>query len=64
MKVLLFLGIIVVAIIWFIFVVNVWMWNINDIASYYQQGQPAPFWPFFWLALTGAISGTAGAVAK
>ena len=35
--------------------------NVNDISSYYRQGEAAPFWPFFWILLFagGTLGGAA-----
>jgi len=40
------------------------MLNVNDIAKYLAAGQPAPFWPFFWILLFAGGTAFAGSKAK
>lgn len=58
------IAILIFAIAWFIFGVWVIQLNVNDIASYYQQDQAAPFWPFFWIMLFGGGSAALGKAAS
>lgn len=40
------------------------MLNVNDIAKYLAAGQPAPFWPFFWILLFAGGTGYAANKAR